>query len=150
VMSHGPIVRYVQLKTQAAGKVSVGRTLAQKPSGCVVWIRLNKDTLELGPFMWFGGAPGRPLPDISLYPNPRRATHNAEGERPVRKNHRELSFGVHKAENIRRSSCEALWGNFSLMTVLILGLTSKLFAAQRAEVIQAMEAILAVTDRGGK
>jgi hypothetical protein len=90
VMSRGPVVRHVQLKTQAAGKVSVGRALAEKPSGCVVWISLNKETLELGPFMWFGGAPGKPLPDIASYPNPRRATHNADGVRPVRKNHHVL------------------------------------------------------------
>jgi len=31
-----------------------------------------------------------PLPDISCYPNPKRATHNAEGVRPVRKNHHVL------------------------------------------------------------
>ena len=51
VMSRASVVRHVQLKTQAAGKVSVGRALAEKPSGCVVWIGLNKDTLELGPFI---------------------------------------------------------------------------------------------------
>ena len=90
VMSRGPVVRHVQLKTQAAGKVSVGRALAVKPSGCVVWIGLDKDTLELGPFMWFGSSPGLPLPDISSYPNARRATHNAEGVRPVRANHHVL------------------------------------------------------------
>jgi len=90
VMSRGSIVRHVQLKTQAAGKVSVSRALAEKPSGCVIWIGLNKDTLELGPFMWFGGVPGAPLPDVSSYPNPKRATHNAEGVRPVRKNHHVL------------------------------------------------------------
>jgi hypothetical protein len=58
VMSRGAIVRHVQLKTQAAGKVSVGRALAEKPSGCVVWIGLNKETLELGPFVvrWDAGA----------------------------------------------------------------------------------------------
>ena len=90
VMSRGPVVRHVQLKTQAEGKVSVGRALAEKPSGCVIWIGLSRETLELGPFLWFGGAPGLPLPDISMYPNPRRATHNKEGVRPVRKNHHEL------------------------------------------------------------
>jgi hypothetical protein len=90
VMSRGAIVRHLQLKTQAAGKVSVGAALANKPSGCVIWIALNKETLELGPFMWFGGLPGKPLPEISGYPNPRRATHNAGGVRPVRKNHHEL------------------------------------------------------------
>lgn len=90
VMSRGGVVRHVQLKTQAAGRVSVGRALAEKPSGCVVWIGLRRDTLELGPFMWFGGKPGEPLPDISPYPNPKRATHDAEGRRPVRKNHHVL------------------------------------------------------------
>jgi hypothetical protein len=74
VMSRGAIVRHIQLKTQAAGKVSVGSALAEKPSGCVVWIGLNKETLELGPFMWFGGSPGKPLPDISAHPNPKRAS----------------------------------------------------------------------------
>jgi hypothetical protein len=90
VISRGPVMRHVQLKTQAAGKVSVGRALADKPSGCVVWIGLDKDTLELGPYLWFGGAAGLPLPDISGYPNPRRPTHNAKGVRPVRKNHHVL------------------------------------------------------------
>jgi hypothetical protein len=56
----------------------------------VIWISLNKNTLELGPFMWFGGSPGEPLPDISIYPNPRRTTRNSEGVRPPRNNHHEL------------------------------------------------------------
>jgi len=86
VMSRGSVVRHVQLKTQAAGKVSVGRALAEKPCGCVIWIGLNKTTLELGPFLWFGGLPGEALPDISTYPHAVRPTHNAKGERPVRKN----------------------------------------------------------------
>jgi len=90
VMSRGAIVRHVQLKTQAKGKVSVGRALAEKPSGCVVWIGIDKDTLQLGPFKWFGGLPGEPLPDISQNPNPRRTTHNAQRVRPVRKNHHVL------------------------------------------------------------
>jgi hypothetical protein len=87
VMSRGSIVRHVQLKTQSVGKVSIGRALAEKPSGCVVRIGLNQETLELGPFFWFGGAPGEPLPDISGCPNPKRPTHNAKGVRPARKNH---------------------------------------------------------------
>ncbi len=90
VMSRGPVVRHVQLKTQAEGKVSVGRALAEKPRGCVIWIGLDKETLELGPFMWFGGAPGLPLPDISAYPNPKRTTSNAQGIKPLRKNLHQL------------------------------------------------------------
>jgi|ERR1035437_295550 hypothetical protein len=90
VMGRGKIIRHIQLKTQATGKVSVSHALTEKPSGCVVWIGLDKDTLELGPFMWLGGLPGEPLPDISGRPNPKRTTHNAEGVRPVRKNHHVL------------------------------------------------------------
>lgn len=90
VMSRGAIVRHIQLKTQAAGKVSVGRTLAEKPSGCVLWLGLNRATLELGPYLWFGELPGKPLPDISKYPNPLRPTHNAVGVRPPRLKHHSI------------------------------------------------------------
>lgn len=90
VMTRGSIVRHVQLKTQASTKISVSRALAEKPSGCVVWITLNKDTLDMGPFFWLGGQPGEKLPDISKYPNPKRTTHNAQRVRPFRKNHHEV------------------------------------------------------------
>ena len=41
VMARGPIVRHIQFKTGVRDKpapVSVGRALADKPSGCVIWI----------------------------------------------------------------------------------------------------------------
>lgn len=90
VMTRGQIVRDVQFKTGTArkpGKASVALSLANKPSGCVIWIRVAAD-LDLGPFFWFGGNPGEPLPAISHYGIPRRTTHNKEGLRPERLNHR--------------------------------------------------------------
>jgi hypothetical protein len=90
VMARGQIVRHIQLKTgatQVPGDVSVSLTLADKPSACVIWIRVTA-ALDMGPFFWFGGAPGEPLPEIKQYPVPLRATHNKKGERPPRKNHR--------------------------------------------------------------
>jgi hypothetical protein len=90
VMAWGRIVRHIQFKTGTSQKpadVSVGRALAEKPSGCVIWIRVTAG-LDLGPFLWFGGAPGEPLPPIDSYPTPLRATHNKLGERPPRVNHR--------------------------------------------------------------
>jgi hypothetical protein len=90
VMARGRVVRHIQFKTGTARKpseVSVARTLAEKPSGYVIWIRVTGD-LEMGPFFWFGGKPGRALPPIDAYANPLRATHNKKGERPVRQNHR--------------------------------------------------------------
>ena len=90
VMSCGSLVRHVQLKTQVGGKVSVSRALNEKPSGCVIRIILNRKTLAIGPFLWFGGPPGARLPDISTYASSKRTTRNAEGVRPLRKLHHEV------------------------------------------------------------
>lgn len=90
VMAHERIVRHIQFRTGTARKpadVSVALPLAKKPSGCVIWIRVTAD-LDMGPFLWFGGNPGQPLPAIEDYPVPLRATHNKAGERPPRPNHR--------------------------------------------------------------
>jgi len=90
VMARGRIVRHIQFKTGTSpkpGHVSVSQALSDKPSGCVIWIRVTAN-LDMGPFFWFGGAPGEPLPPIDLYPHPLRATHNKEGARPLRQNHR--------------------------------------------------------------
>jgi hypothetical protein len=87
VMGSRGYLRHVQLKTQAGGVLSLGRALAETPSGCVVWIEINRETLQMGPFYWLGGKPGQRLPNIAQYEHPRRATHNKQGERPLRKNH---------------------------------------------------------------
>jgi hypothetical protein len=90
VMARGDIVRHIQLKTGRStkpGDVSISVALAGKPSGCVLWISLS-DKLDMGPFFWFGAAPGKKLPSIDAYPSPMRATRNKDGERPQRKNHR--------------------------------------------------------------
>jgi hypothetical protein len=104
VLSRGPIVRHVQLKAQVNGSVEgrkarlrevhAGRALALKPSGCVIKIGIHRDTLELGPFWWFGDGPGEPLPDISGYGNPRRTTPNMQGEKPLRRNYHKLGSSV--------------------------------------------------------
>lgn len=97
VFCRGPLVRHIQLKSQGRKKistVSVGRALAEKPSGCVIWIQLDPGTLELGPFRWFGGPPGERLPDISAYPNPLHPRHNKAGQRPPRRNHHEVPLSA--------------------------------------------------------
>jgi hypothetical protein len=90
VLSRGSVVRHVQLKTQSTGHISIGKALAEKPGGCIIRIGIDRETLALGPYFWFGGAPGQPIPDLSKYPNPKRATHNSQGVRPVRKNHHSI------------------------------------------------------------
>lgn len=92
VMARGLIVRHIQFKTgtKKPVKVSVAQALADKPSGCVIFIMVTPE-LDLGPFYWFGAEPGKPLADIAEFRNPRRATHNKAGERPLRQNHKEIA-----------------------------------------------------------
>ena len=114
LMSRGRIVRHIQFKTGTArkpSKVSVSSALAEKPSGCVIWIHI-KDDLDLGPFFWFGGAPGEPLPPIDQYPNPLRATHNKAGVRPSRQRHREIP-GTKFVEMTFAQVLEALFGDLA-------------------------------------
>ena len=68
VLECNGIIRHVQLKssTRAAKTHSqkVNIRLGDKPSGCVVWIRFDPETMVLGPFLWFGGRPGVALPHL--------------------------------------------------------------------------------------
>src|SRR5437870_8455235 len=72
VLEGNSIVRHVQLKATFRGstvaRFNVNTGLALKPSGCVVVLLFEPQTLELGPYLWFGGEPGQPLPDLSGYP----------------------------------------------------------------------------------
>jgi hypothetical protein len=95
VMDLQGITRHIQLKSSYTGastkKQKVSLALAAKPSGCVVWIRFDPDTLKLGPFLWFGGKPGEPLPDISSFPVAKHTKANAQGIKLERPNLRVLS-----------------------------------------------------------
>lgn len=89
VMGRGSVVRHIQFKTGIRSKpapVSVARPLAEKPSGCVIWICVSLN-LDLGPFWWFGGLPGEALPDLSGFASPKRIGRREDGNRPLRLNH---------------------------------------------------------------
>ena len=97
VLEANSVVRHIQLKAShldsSTHQVNVNVSLQDKPSGCVVWTYFNNETLELGPFLWFGGTPGEPLPNLGAYGVAKHAKANAAGikaERPnirvVRKN----------------------------------------------------------------
>ncbi|MGB3740109.1 MAG: hypothetical protein WA948_12255 [Pontixanthobacter sp.] len=68
VVEAGGIIRHIQLKTSGrmakTARVNINTRLTQKPSGCVIWFLYDPDTLELGPFRWFGNDPGAPMPDL--------------------------------------------------------------------------------------
>ena len=62
------VIRHIQLKTSKIGgktaSQKVHTKLSEKPSGCVIWIYFNEETLELGPFRFFGSLAGMPLPNL--------------------------------------------------------------------------------------
>jgi len=84
------MVRHVQLKSTFNGskvqKFNVNKRLALKPSGCVVVLIFDKDSLNLGPFLWFGNSLGTKLPDLSGYRTAKHAKGNAEGTKLERPN----------------------------------------------------------------
>lgn len=88
------VTRHVQLKTSwTTGKsreqnVHVG--LATKPSGCVLWMLADEKTLACASFLFFGGAPGLPLPSLEGLKIARHTKANKQGEKLERPNIREL------------------------------------------------------------
>ena len=90
VLEANGIVRHVQLKASHIGaatpQVNIHLALAKKPSGCVVWITFDPETLELGPFLWFGGTPGKKLASIEGFKVTKHTKANAKGEKTERPN----------------------------------------------------------------
>ena len=85
VFEANSIVRHVQLKATFRGSkvrrfpINIG--LSQKPSGCVIILLFENDTLKLGPFLWLGGLPAQPLPDINIFPMGKHTKGNSQGEK---------------------------------------------------------------------
>lgn len=63
------VVRHIQIKTSLIGSATATQNLhlklAEKPSGCVVWIYFDEKNMRLGPFLYFGSAAGKPMPSLS-------------------------------------------------------------------------------------
>lgn len=96
VLEANGIARHIQLKaTRLGGKradVDVSLELARKPGGCVVWFMVDETSLTLGPFYWFGGAPGMPLPPLGARIS-RHTRPNASGTKAERSGLRNIRIG---------------------------------------------------------
>ena len=98
VLEAGNIVRHVQLKATFHGstvrRFNVNLGLAQKPSGCVVVLLFDPKSLALGPFLWFGGSPGKPLPSLGnrIARHTRATAQGIKGTRPHIRMLRRSSF----------------------------------------------------------
>jgi len=90
VLEANGVTRHVQLKssshlaTTPAQKVLLG--LATKPSGCVIWTRFDRATMDLGPFLFFGAEPGLPLPLLDAFKIAKHTKGDKDGVKKERPN----------------------------------------------------------------
>ena len=110
-------VRPVQLKSSyKGGKTSrqkVHIKLSEKPSGCVIWVYFDEDEkdVKLGPFYFFGGMPGEPLPPINDTKVARHTKGNRDCYKADRPNIRELTKGNFAKYETIEEIYHALFGN---------------------------------------
>jgi len=114
VLEGNSIVRHVQLKATFRGstvaRFNVNTGLAVKPSGCVVVMLFEPQTLELGPFLWFGAPPGQPLPDLRRYPIAKHTKGNAQGIKLQRPNLRVIPRSAFETAATVADLVERLFG----------------------------------------
>lgn len=76
-------LRHIQLKASFEGATTrqqkINASLAAKPSGCVVWVVFDPDTLDFRRFLWFGAEPGSPLPPLAGFKTARHTKGDATG-----------------------------------------------------------------------
>jgi hypothetical protein len=113
VLECNRVLRHVQFKSSHSraktSEVSVNLNLAGKPSGCVIWVLFNPGTLALGPFLWFGGAPGQPLPPLGDQVA-RHSKANAAGYKAEKPNLRVIKRGRFVALTTMEEVISALFG----------------------------------------
>lgn len=81
------VFRHIQLKSSHAKSakphVPINTALGRKPSGCIVWLIYDVRSLKTESYLWYGAAPGQPLPDLGT----RIAKHtkaNSQGIKALR------------------------------------------------------------------
>jgi hypothetical protein len=94
------VVRHIQLKSSYIGaktaRQNVHLKLSEKPAGCVVWIYFDTDTLDLGPFYFFGSTNGLPMETLEKKPIAKHTKGNKDGVKLDRPNLRVISKGDFK------------------------------------------------------
>lgn len=108
------VVRHIQLKASYIGgktaSQKVHARLSEKPSGCVIWVYFNEDTLELGPFLFFGSLPGEKLPSLDGLKVAKHTKGNQSGFKAQRPNIRVLPKAWFKNISSVDEVYEALFG----------------------------------------
>jgi hypothetical protein len=111
------IMRHVQLKTSRAdAKTAVQKVniaLANKPSGCLVWIMRHEDhdvfRMRLG-YLFFGGDAGQPLPSLDEFKVAKHTKGNAQGVKIERSAIRVVPKGQFRFVPMTRELVARLFG----------------------------------------
>lgn len=87
------VIRHVQLKNSIVGAKTayqkINIVLAEKPSGCVVWLLREEDESKNRvnlKYLYFGDLPGKPLPSLESFKIAKHTRGDAQGvkkERPL-------------------------------------------------------------------
>ena len=97
VLELNNVIRHIQLKaSKLGGKASrqnINTRLATKPSGCVIWIVFDEDTLKLCSFYFYGSEAGQPLNDLGNAKIAKHTKGNADGMKAERPNIRTINKG---------------------------------------------------------
>ena len=114
VLEARDVVRHVQLKATFRGstvnRFNVHTALGNKPSGCVICLKFDPGTLELGPFHWFGAAPGERLPSLDSFATAKHTKGNAQGVKHERPSLRVVPLSQFQVEASVSGVVERLFG----------------------------------------
>jgi hypothetical protein len=99
VLECSRVLRHVQFKARRldakTSNYKINTRLADRPSGCVVWLgwsrRPNENRVDVE-YRWFGGPPGEPLPDLGGV-IAKHAKANAAGVKLERPGIRQINLG---------------------------------------------------------
>jgi hypothetical protein len=70
--------------------ITANAKLLDRPSACILWIYFDPDTMLLGPYLWFGGAPKERIPPFGEKVA-RHTKHNARRVKADRPGHRVIA-----------------------------------------------------------
>lgn len=117
VIEANSVIRHIQLKSSAlkatTSSQKVHEELWRKPSGCVIWVRFDPESMAVGPYRWHGAKPGKVLTEKSKPSDFKIAKHakgNSKGVKTERKNIRVINSGNFDKLNSIAELVEQLFG----------------------------------------
>ena len=117
VIEANSVIRHIQLKSSAlkatTSSQKVHEELWRKPSGCVIWVRFDPESMAIDHYRWHGAKPGKALKEKSEPSDFKIAKHakgNSKGVKTERKNIRVINSGNFDKLNSIAELVEQLFG----------------------------------------